>query len=245
MAGFGFLLGGALKGYGDSKLEQAKAKREAALEERRWERQMAAAGEERKWRETEGEKDRAFRKSENEITRQEQRERDKRDDRDRKEAALLRQRDKAEMDYITKAGMSPEEAAAKADADYRDRLLALDLPKPKSKEERDALEDGQQYVAPDGQILTKGAGRLPDAVDTTGESPSPPKQGEPGYKDFVNDAPVSPVERGGRLADPRPTQAQKVLSGTDDSPFGARDLPRGSRPPDNELPVDRRYGVAR
>jgi len=47
MAGFGFLVGGALEGYGKSKLDQAVAKREAALEETRWQRQMIAKGQEK------------------------------------------------------------------------------------------------------------------------------------------------------------------------------------------------------
>jgi hypothetical protein len=59
MAGFGFVLGGMAKGYGDSKLEQAKAKRDSAMEDLKWQRQMQAAGDQRAFTASENEKDRA------------------------------------------------------------------------------------------------------------------------------------------------------------------------------------------
>jgi hypothetical protein len=163
MAGFGFLLGGALKGYGDSKLEQAKAKREAALEERRWERQMAAAGEERKWRETEGEKDRAFRREEGELTRSAAEKRSQEEDARRAED---KERN-AILDAVEKyqdEGMSREEAVQRAYADRAaiDKRKSLSTYTTPDEARKAGLKEGDEFLDGNGNVRRY----IPPKVDT-------------------------------------------------------------------------------
>lgn len=69
MVGFGFILGGAAKGLGTGFVEQAKAKREAALEELRYQRQTERDQTERDFRAGESQKDRDFRSSQSDADR--------------------------------------------------------------------------------------------------------------------------------------------------------------------------------
>ena len=71
MAGFGdvakYALAGAAAGVGSGMVERAKAKREKAIEDLRWQRRQQAAGEEREWRSEEAGLDRGHRTSEREA----------------------------------------------------------------------------------------------------------------------------------------------------------------------------------
>lgn len=69
MAGLGMIIGGALEGWGEGKLEQLKAQREAKLEELREARADRRAAEDRKFRSAEAEIGRKFESGENDKTR--------------------------------------------------------------------------------------------------------------------------------------------------------------------------------
>lgn len=69
MAGLGMIFGGMAKGYGDGLVEQAKAKREEALAQLKFERDRQLAGEARSFQAEQDEKTRAFQSNENALTR--------------------------------------------------------------------------------------------------------------------------------------------------------------------------------
>ena len=170
MAGFGFILGGMAKGYGDSKLEQAKAKREAALEDLKWQRQMQMRGDDRAFTAGESEKSRSFTESQNELTRAQQDKRDTRDDEARADAAALKRRDDLAKDFQLNEGLSYEDAMKRANETVAQDRSRSRLPSFSDPSEVDAalqsgkIKDGDKFVMPDGSI---GTARLPDAVKTT------------------------------------------------------------------------------
>jgi hypothetical protein len=224
MAGMGFILGGAMKGYGDGKLEQAKAKREAALEELRWQRQMQAAGDDRAFRSEENEKDRKFRKEEGAQSRSDQETRDLREDTRRRDSDKAERYTKARQEFIN-SGMDPEEASREALRSVNEYERNSKLPTFSDPSEVDAavaagkIKPGESFVLPDGSL-----GRVPDPtsvipeLDSTStssmtpeqtkaaemagnrDSAPPPERRATTFRDGVNQALGRPLEK----RDPKP-----------------------------------------
>lgn len=175
MAGLGFLLGGAVKGYGDSRLEQAKAKREAALEQLRWDRQMQAAGEQRAFTKGENDLDRAERRSDRE---EDQTRRDRNDQRSRYDAYV-----RSIMDNDPTKSIS--DARAEADKFFAEEKKFENLPTPKTREEALELGPGAAWKTQNGEIRynpveppSSAAPASEQPVSTTDAAPEKTKAGE-------------------------------------------------------------------
>lgn len=218
MAGFGMILGGGMKAVGNNRLEMAKEKRAAALDELKFQRQMEGTRQLNK-------ESRDFQAEQNQLTRQSSSddlqtradldtaarkdtqtftagENDKKrvssmEELDKRlklddDQAIRSQIMKTAQDLMLKQGDSEEVAAQKAYGIYSEIKKQQDMPRPTTREEMDALGPGVDFISPDGSPgRTPG---IPEKVDTTIR---PDKSGN--YTEFAGDAPVIPAERRGLM----------------------------------------------